>query len=174
MTNPVRCLLLAATATAALLGVTPVHAQSGDEVGARQVVVPLHPDGQDTVVPAELDGALRRFAALWQDGDARAISGLVQSGRVHVVVPREGVGARLSSGQLQFFLEELFEESRAVRLRFPDTVGYDPSTRTGWAVGERVYREGQALDARADQLFVGLRNDRGRWSLTEIRLTATR
>lgn len=158
-------------AAGALLTVLLTAAPAASQVDQRPVVAPLREGTQDTAVPAEVDRTFRRFAALWQSGDARAISHLVRDGRVHVVVQRDGIGARLSSGQLQYLLDEVFDASREVRLRFPSTVSYDPGTDSAWAVGERVYRDGPGLEPRTDRIFVGARNERGRWVLTELRLT---
>lgn len=164
--------------TAALLVVLALHAapalaQSEGEVGPREVVTPLQSPSEagEAAVPAALQDVFRRLAAYWEVGNARAIAALSKDGRVHVVVQREGVGGRLSSGQLQYVLQDLFEGSQEVVFRFPAYATYDPSAGTGYAVGERVYRENSALATRVDRVFAAARSDRGRWILTELRLT---
>ncbi|MBW3555223.1 MAG: hypothetical protein KY466_17075 [Gemmatimonadetes bacterium] len=149
----------------------PAPAQSGGDVGPREVVTPLQSDEAEPAVPAALQEVFRRLAVYWEDGNPRAIASLAKAGRVHVVVQREGVGGRLSAGQLQYVLEDLFEDAAEVVFRFPAYATYDPSSGTGYAVGERVYREGPALEARVDRVFAAARSERGRWILTELRLT---
>lgn len=167
------------TAAGLLLAVlalsTPAaYAQSDGEVGPREVVVPFRAPAQESEsdVPDELRRIFRRLAAYWEAGDARAIASLAKEGRVHVVVEREGVGGRLSSGQLQYVLADLLEGSEEVVFRFPAYAAYDRTGGTGYAVGERVFREGEGLATRVDRVFAAARSERGRWILTELRLTA--
>lgn len=164
--------------TVGLLAVLALHAapaiaQSNAEVGPREVVIPFQSPGEteEAAVPAALQDVFRRLGAYWEVGNARAIAALARDGRIYVVVQREGVGGRLSSGQLQYVLQDLFEGSEEVVFRFPAYATYDPSAGTGYAVGERVYREGAGLATRVDRVFAAARNDRGRWILTELRLT---
>ncbi|HUP20356.1 MAG TPA: hypothetical protein VM778_10435 [Gemmatimonadota bacterium] len=158
---------IALAATLALPGSST--AQDG-EVGPREVVVPLQ--AEPAAVPGALSEIYRRFAAYWEDGNARAIARLTREARVHVVVQRRGVGARLSSSQLQYLLEEIFDETEEVALRFPGYAAYDPSTGAGYAVGERVYRDGAGHDTHVDRIFVGARSERGHFVVSEIRLTS--
>lgn len=146
----------------------PLRAQESD-VGAQEVLVPYQ--AEPAAVPGALNELYRRFAAYWEDGNARAIARLARDARVHVVVQRRGVGARLSSSQLQFLLQDVFDEAEEVALRFPGYAAYDPGTGTGYAVGERVYRDGPSHDTHVDRIFLGARSERGHFVLTEIRLT---
>jgi hypothetical protein len=38
-------------------------------------------------------------------------------------------------------------------------------------VGQRVYRDGNGFEPVVERVFVGARSDRGRWVVTELRLT---
>ena len=157
-------------ALAAILSLPgPMSAQDGG-IGPREVVVELQ--DEPAAVPGALTEIYRRFAAYWEDGNARAIARLARDARVHVVVQRRGVGARLSSSQLQYLLEEIFDEADEVALRFPGYAAYDPSTGAGYAVGERVYRDGGGHDTHVDRIFVGARSERGHFVVSEIRLTS--
>jgi hypothetical protein len=149
-----------------LSGVTPGASQS---VGPEEVDTSLQ-TRQDTV-PASLQDIYRRLAVSWESEDARAIAHLAREGRVYVVVQRQEVGERLAASQLQYLLEELFESADEMEFRFPSYSAYDPTAGTGYAVGERLYREGPGNEAQVDRVFVGARNERGRWVLTELRLT---
>lgn len=165
----VACVLVALA-----LPVASASAQSETDVGPRDVVVPYQPleGDREPAVPAALQEIFHRLATYWEDGNAQAIASLAKESRVHVVVQREGVGGRLSSGQLRYVLEDLFDGSDDVVFRFPAYAAYDPSGGTGYAVGERVFREGGGLATRVDRVFVAARSERGRWILTELRLTA--
>lgn len=144
------------------------HAQETD-VGPQEVLVPFQ--AEPAAVPGALHELYRRFAAYWEDGNARAIARLARDARVHVVVQRRGVGARLSSSQLQYLLQDVFDDTEEVALRFPGYAAYDPATGTGYAVGERVYRDGPSQDTHVERIFLGARSERGHFVLTEIRLT---
>ena len=87
------------------------------------------------------------------------------------MVQQEGVGERLAAAQLQYLLQEMFESTEEVTFRFPAYSTYDPSTGSSYAVGERVYRDGRGLESHVERVFVGARSDRGRWVVTELRLT---
>lgn len=154
------------------LALVTAQAPAQSDVGPREVVTPLQAPVSEPAVPDALQGVFRRLADHWQDGDARAIAALAREGRVHVVVQREDVGGRLSAGQLQYVLEDLFEGAEEVVFRFPAYAAFDPSAGTGYAVGERVYREGAGMEPRVDRVFAAARSERGRWILTELRLTA--
>ncbi len=138
-------------------------------MGPREVVVPYQ--AEPAAVPGALQELYRRFAAYWEDGNARAIARLARDSRVHVVVQRRGVGARLSPSQLQYLLQEVFDDSEEVALRFPGYAAYDPASGTGYAVGERVYRDGHGHEDHVERVFLGARSERGHFALTEIRLT---
>lgn len=159
-------------AVASLARPAPAAAQDGSagKVGPREVVTPFRP--QEPAIPASMQEIFRRLATYWEDGDARGIAGLAHDGRVQVVVQRRGVGERLAASQLQYLLEDLFEGSREVVLRFPAYAAYDPASGTGYAVGERVYRDGPGAETRVDRVFAAARTERGRWVLTELRLTS--
>jgi hypothetical protein len=90
---------------------------------------------------------------------------------VYVVIQRDGVNQRLAAPQLQFLLDELFDRADEVSFRFPDYSSYDPRAEAGYAVGERVYRQDSGGETLVDRIFVGARSERGRWVLTEFRLT---
>ncbi len=170
-------LLALALALATLTGGHPVRAQDVQggtghdqpDVGPRTVQAPYQP--REAAVPASLQDVFRRLATSWEAEDARAIAQLARDGRVYVQVQRDGVAERLAASQLQYLLEELFERSSEVTFRFPAYASYDPSSGTGYAVGERVYQDGSGLAARVDRVFAGARSERGRWVLTELRLT---
>lgn len=172
MTVPNRILASALGLLALAVLTAPALAQT-DPVGPREVVTPLQetPSAEPTV-PDALRDVFRRLADHWQDRDARAIAALAREGRVHVVVQHEGVGGRLSAGQLQYVLEDLFEGAEEVVFRFPAYAAFDSSAGTGYAVGERVYREPAGMEPRVDRVFAAARSERGRWILTELRLTA--
>lgn len=166
-----RPLLAPALGLAALLALSAPGFGQTDPVGPREVVTPFQSPSAEPTVPEALQDVFRRLADHWQEGDARAIAALAKEGRVHVVVQREGVGGRLSAGQLQYVLEDLFENAEEVVFRFPAYSAFDPSAGTGYAVGERVYREGAGMEPRVDKVFAAARAERGRWILTELRLT---
>ena len=48
---------------------------------------------------------------------------------------------------------------------------YDARAEAGYAVGERVSRESPSNETVVERVFVGVRSERGRWVLTELRLT---
>ena len=146
----------------------PARAQDPSSVTPREVRSSFR--SQEPAIPASLNDVYRRMAAYWEDGNARAIAQLA-GGRVYVVVQRNGVGERLAMSQLQYLLQELFDEGQEVVFRFPAYTAYDPNGGTAYAVGERVWQEEGHPEPRVDRVFVGARNDRGRWVLTEIRLT---
>lgn len=146
----------------------PAVAQNG-QVGPQEIMVPYQTD--PPAVPGALREVYRRFAAYWEDGNARAIARLAKDARVHVVVQRKGIGARLSPSQLQYLLEELFDETQEVDFRFPAYVTYDPGSGSGYAVGERVYRDGPGHEIHVDRVFLAARSERGHFVLNELRLT---
>lgn len=121
--------------------------------------------------PESLQAIYRQLASAWEAQDARAVTRLARGGRVYVVIQREGVNQRLAAPQLQFLLDDLFDRAHEVSFRFPDYSSYDPRAEAGYAVGERVYRQDSGSETRVDRIFVGARSERGRWVLTEIRLT---
>jgi hypothetical protein len=142
----------------------------GQDVSPRETMTPYR--SEEAAVPASLQEIYRRLAEYWEAEDSRAIAYLVApDGRVHVVVQQEGIGERLAAAQLQYLLQEMFESTEEVTFRFPAYSTYDPSTGTGYAVGERVYRDGRGLASHVERVFVGARSDRGRWVVTELRLT---
>ncbi|HUP02299.1 MAG TPA: hypothetical protein VM737_12390 [Gemmatimonadota bacterium] len=157
----VLALLLVATAR----GAGPAAAQS---VGQQEVGVSLQ--GPTVAVPASLQDIYRKLAAAWESEDSRAIAHLAREGRVYVVVQREGIGERLAASQLQYLLEDLFDTTEELEFRFPAYSAYDPEAGTGYAVGERLYNQGPGIEL-SDRVFVGARNEHGRWVLTELRLT---
>jgi hypothetical protein len=145
------------------------HAQGEAGIEPRQVRSSLRE--QEPAIPASLQETYRRIAAYWEDQNARAIAQMASGGRVYVVVQRDGVGERLAASQLQYVLQEIFEASQEVEVRFPAYTAYDPRAGTAYAVGERVWLDDQDPELRYDRIFVSARSDRGRWVLTEIRLT---
>lgn len=145
-------------------------AQDGDSVGPRETLTPYRSD--EAAVPAALQELYRRLGEYWTAENARAVAYLMaRDGRIHVVVQQEGVGERLAAGQLQYLLQEMFEGTEEVTFRFPAYSTYDPTTGTGYAVGQRVYRDGNGMDPQVERVFVAARSDRGRWVVTELRLT---
>lgn len=143
---------------------------SGSDVGLREATTPYR--SQEAAVPASLQELYRRLAEYWQEEDSRALAYLVApDGRVHVVVQQEGVGERLAASQLQYLLQEMFDSTEEVTFRFPAYSTYDPNSGAGYAVGQRVYRDGRGLEPHVERVFVGARSDRGRWIVTELRLT---
>lgn len=165
----------ALTSTAVILAIQvgllavalPARAQ-GSGMAPREIRTPLRPQ---EAVPASLQEIYRRIAAYWEDQNARAIAQLAGGGRIYVVVQRKGVGERLAAGQLQVLLQEMFGEGQEVDVRFPEVTAYDPRVGSAYAIGQRVWLDSRDSEPRTDRLFVGARNDRGRWVLTEIRLT---
>jgi len=140
------------------------------DVGPRETTTPYR--SQEAAVPASLQELYRRLAAYWEEEDSRALAYLVApDGRVHVVVQQEGVGERLAAAQLQYLLQEMFDSTEEVTFRFPAYSTYDPTSGAGYAVGQRVYRDGRGLEPHVERVFVGARSDRGRWIVTELRLT---
>lgn len=144
----------------------PAGAQEMDQ---RRVGVSLAP--RQEAPPASLQEIYRQLASAWESGDARELAQLARGGRVYVVIQRERINQRLAAPQLQFLLDELFDSSEEVSFRFPDYSSYDPRAEAGYAVGERVYREGSSNETVVERVFVGARSERGRWVLTELRLT---
>ena len=166
MTNKLAPLAVLAAAVMAVSAMS-VDAQ---EVGQQPVGAPFQQ--QAPAVPTSLQNTYERLANSWHSGNAREIAQLARDGRVYVVVERERVNQRLVASQLQYLLQELFDSTDEIELRFPASTVYDPASRSGYAVGERVYREGPAEKPRTDRVFAGMRQVRGRWVLTELRLTA--
>ncbi|MCA1660767.1 MAG: hypothetical protein ABR559_09425 [Gemmatimonadota bacterium] len=167
MFRPLLRLLPATVLLLAGVAASPRSAAAQDmtEIG---VTLPL----QDAPpVPAPLQEIYRQLATYWEQENARGIAQFVRGGRIYVVVQRAGVGERLAGGQLRYLLEELFDKAVEVSFRFPATAAYDPAAGTGYAIGERVYQEPPGVEARIDRVFVGARSERGRWMLTELRLT---
>lgn len=167
-----RTLIRLALATLLLTcNATYIRAQeSAEDVGPRDALAPYQ--SQEAAVPASLQELYRRLAAYWEDEDSSAIAHLIaRDGRVHVVVQEEGVGERLAAPQLQYLLQEMFDSTEEVTFRFPAYSTYDPSSGAGYAVGQRVYRDGNGFEPVIERVFVGARSDRGRWVVTELRLT---
>lgn len=159
-----------AVAAALLVHAPLVLAQNEGDVGPREAMTPYRTE--EAAVPASLQEIYRRLATYWMDENSRAIAHLLApDGRVHVVLQQEGVGERLAAAQLQYLLQEMFESTEEVTFRFPAYSTYDPSTGTGYAVGQRVYRDGRGLQSYVERVFVAARSDRGRWVVTELRLT---
>lgn len=147
-----------------------VAQEDGEDVGPRETMTPYR--SQEAAVPASLQELYRRLAEYWEEENSRAIAYLVApDGRVHVVVQQEGVGERLAAAQLQYLLQEMFDSTEEVTFRFPAYATYDPTSGAGYAVGQRVYRDGRGLESHVERVFVGARSDRGRWVVTELRLT---
>ena len=121
--------------------------------------------------PERLQEIYRQLASAWESQDARAVTRLARGGRVYVVIQRDGVNQRLAAPQLQFLLDDLFDRADEVNFRFPDYSSYDPRAEAGYAVGERVFRQESGGETLVDRIFVGARSERGRWVLTEFRLT---
>ncbi|MGH7563595.1 MAG: hypothetical protein ACREK5_04135 [Gemmatimonadota bacterium] len=134
--------------------------------------VGVSPSPRQEAAPASLREIYRQLASAWESGDARGVSELARGGRVYVVIQRERVNQRLAEPQLQFLLDELFDASEEISFRFPDYSSYDPRAEASYAVGERVYREDSSAEPVVERVFVGARSERGRWVLTELRLTA--
>jgi hypothetical protein len=144
--------------------------EEGESIRPRETFTPYR--SEEAAVPAGLQELYRRLADYWVAENSRAIAYLMApDGRIHVVVQQEGVGERLAAAQLQYLLQEMFEQSEEVTFRFPAYSTYDPTTGTGYAVGQRVYRNGNGLEPRVERVFVAARSDRGRWAVTELRLT---
>jgi hypothetical protein len=147
-----------------------LEAQDTEDIGPLETMTPYR--SQEAAVPASLQELYRRLAEYWQEEDSRALAYLVApDGRVHVVVQQEGVGERLAAAQLQYLLQEMFDSTEEVTFRFPAYSTYDPNSGAGYAVGQRVYRDGRGLEPHVERVFVGARSDRGRWIVTELRLT---
>lgn len=147
-----------------------VAAQEEEPVGPRETLTPYRSEA--AAVPAALQELYRRLAEFWTAENARAVAYLMApDGRIHVVLQREGVGERLAAGQLQYLLQEMFEGTEEVTFRFPAYSTYDPTTGTGYAVGQRVYRDGNGHEPSVERVFVAARSHRGRWVVTELRLT---
>ncbi|MGH7572659.1 MAG: hypothetical protein ACREMK_12570 [Gemmatimonadota bacterium] len=149
-----------------LWSATPAPAQELDQ---RRVGASLAP--RQAAAPASLRQIYGQLASAWESGDARGVAELARGGRVYVVIQRERVNQRLAEPQLQFLLDELFDASEEISFRFPDYSSYDPRAEAGYAVGERVSREDSAAEPVVERVFVGARSERGRWVLTELRLT---
>lgn len=146
------------------------RAQDEDSVGPRETLTPYR--SEEAAVPAALQELYRRLAEYWTAENARAVAYLMApDGRIHVVVQQEGVGERLAAGQLQYLLQEMFEGTEEVTFRFPAYSTYDPTSGTGYAVGQRVYRDGNGSEPQVERVFVAARSHRGRWIVTELRLT---
>ena len=165
-TSTVIFFALAVTSLGGIAG--PAGAQTTGSVEPYQVRSSL---GQEAAIPASLQEIYRRMAVYWEDQNARAIAQLAGGGRVYLVLQRRGVGERLAASQLQYLLQEMFEEGQEVAFRFPEFTAYDPRAGSAYAVGERVWQSDQAPEPNVERVFVGARSDRGRWVLTEIRLT---
>lgn len=151
-------------------GVSVLAQEDGESVRPRETFTPY--GSEAAAVPAALQELYRRLADYWVSENSRAIAYLMApDGRIHVVVQQEGVGERLAAAQLQYLLQEMFENSEEVTFRFPAYSTYDPTSGTGYAVGQRVYRNGHGLEPRVERVFVAARSDRGRWFVTELRLT---
>lgn len=155
-------------AIALLVCAAPAFAQSPEEVGPQEVRSSFRAEREPA--PAGLVEVYQALAESWGDENAAGIARLSGGGRVHLVVERAGIRERLVASQLQYALEELFESSRELVFRFPVLSTYDPASDTGYAVGERTFREREGLDATTDRVFVAARMERGRWVLTELRL----
>jgi hypothetical protein len=165
---PIRLLLamVLLTCNASYIGAQ----EAAESVGPRDAIAPYR--SQEAAVPASLQALYRRLAEYWEDEDSRAIAHLVApDGRVHVVVQQEGVGERLAASQLQYLLQEMFDSTEEVTFRFPAYSTYDPTSGAGYAVGQRVYRDGSGFEPLVERVFVGARSDHGRWIVTELRLT---
>lgn len=165
---PIRLAILALLLT---IHAPPARAQSDNpDVAPRETLAPYRLE--EAAVPASLQEIYRRLAAYWEAENSRALAQLLApGGRVHVVLQQQGVGERLAAAQLQYLLQEMFESTEEVTFRFPAYSTYDPSTGTGYAVGQRVYRDGRGLQSYVERVFVAARSDRGRWIVTELRLT---
>lgn len=153
-----------------VLSLAGASSASAQEMDQRRVGAPLLP--RQEVAPPSLQEIYRKLASAWEAGDARQVAQLARGGRVYVVIQRERINQRLAAPQLQFLLDELFESAEELSFRFPDYSSYDPRAEAGYAVGERVYREGPSGEPVVERVFVGARSERGRWVLTELRLTA--
>ncbi len=165
MTNKLSSLAVL-TAAVVVVSATSVDAQ---EIGQQPVGAQFQP--QVPPVPTSLQETYDQLANFWQSGNAREIAQLARDGRVYVVIQRERVNQRLAASQLQYLLQDLFDSSDEIELRFPASTHYDADSGTAYAVGERVYREGPAEEPRTDRVFASTRQVRGRWVLTELRLT---
>ena len=162
-----------------LVGISPLLVGLGltlgslNPVGAQELeqspVGSLLPRQQSA--PEDLQEIYRQLASAWEAQDARAVTRLARGGRIYVVIQREGVNQRLAAAQLQFLLDELFDRADEVSFRFPDYSSYDPRADAAYAVGERVFRQDSGGETLVDRIFVGARSERGRWVLTEFRLT---
>lgn len=143
---------------------------AGQEVGQQQVgaafATPV------PAVPTSLKTTYEQLASSWRSGNAREVAEMARDGRVYVVVQRHGVSQRLAASQLQYLLDEMFGATDEIEFRFPAYTVYDADSRAGYAVGERVYREGPDEDPRTERVFIGARSERGRWVMTELRITA--
>ena len=142
--------------------------QSGNGTGPQEVRSSFR---QEAAIPASLQEIYRRIAVYWEDHNARGIAQLAGPGRVYVVVQRRGVGERLAASQLHYLLQEMFDEGHEIAFRFPEFTAYDPQAGSAYAVGERVWQDDHAPTRSTERVFVGARSDRGRWYLTELRLT---
>lgn len=156
-------------AIALLACASSLLAQPPAEVGPQDVGSSFRVPAES--VPSGLVEVYRSLAASWEDEDAPGIARLVGHGRVYLVVERAGVRERLAASQLQYLLEELFDSSHELVFRFPLRATYDPESDTGYAVGQRTFRERDGLDPATDRVFVAARVERGRWVLSELRLT---
>lgn len=153
-----------------LVCASPASGQSPEEVGPQDIRSSFR--AEEAPVPAGLVDVYRDLAESWGDENAAAIARLSGGGRVHLVVERAGIRERLVASQLQYALEELFDSSRELVFQFPVQSTYDSASDTGYAVGERTFREREGLEPTTDRVFVAARMERGRWVLTELRLTA--
>lgn len=142
----------------------------GQEVGQQQIGAAFTSPGPS--VPTSLQTTYEQLASSWRSGNAREIAQLAREGRVYVVVQRQDVSQRLAASQLQYLLDEMFGATEEVEFRFPAYTVYDANSRAGYAVGERVYREGPEEEPRTERVFIGARSERGRWVMTELRITA--
>lgn len=144
--------------------------ETAESVRPQEALAPYR--SQEAAVPASLQELYRQLAEYWEAENSRAIAHLVaRDGRVHVVMQQEGVGERLAASQLQYLLQEMFDSTEEVTFRFPAYSTYDPTSGAGYAVGQRVYRDGSGFEPLVERVFVGARSDHGRWVVTELRLT---
>lgn len=159
------------TASIALVGLLAAAPIAAQDIGQREVGAAFR-STDEAAIPPPLQAVYDRLADSWRDEDARAIAELARDGRVQVVVQREGISQRLAASQLQYVLDEIFETSVELGFRYPGRPIYDPELGVGYAVGERRYQEGARVEPRVDRIFVGARNEHGRWVLSELRLLA--
>ena len=161
--------LRAATLTIVFVAAGTMPATFAQEVGQQPVGAAFRAPAPEA--PQSLQDTYRRLADSWRSESAGAVAQLARDGRVYVVVQSQGVSQRLAASQLQYLLDEMFDATDEVEFRFPAYTVYDAERQSGYAVGERVYREGPGAEPRTERVFVGTRSERGRWVMTELRLT---